>query len=186
MSTTLKIEGETHLTCVRFSQSKDDTESILFFNGIFECFILEDEEREEKVPGKTRIPEGVYEIKLREEDSPMNKKYFERYPNLHKGMLWLQDVPGFEYIYIHIGNKHEHTDGCLLTGDSLASNAQGAGGVGYVGNSGQAYKRLYPKVVEALDKGNKVYITITSSTSGFPHEGRSPKKVEKKSSNKSE
>ena len=27
----------------------------------------------------------------------------------HKGMLHVQDVPGFEYILIHTGNTDEHT-----------------------------------------------------------------------------
>jgi len=156
-----KIKGETHLHAIRFSQSNDDTLSLLFLDGKFECFILEDEEREVKVPGKTRIPEGTYEVKLRKDASPMNDSYSEKYPELHKGMLWLQDVPGFEWIYIHIGNKHEHTDGCLLTGDSLSSNVEDAGGVGYVGSSGKAYKRLYAKVLEVMEKGNKVWITVS-------------------------
>ena len=41
---------------------------------------------------------------------------------MHKGMLWVRDVPGFEYILIHTGNTDEHTSGCLIVGDSQENN----------------------------------------------------------------
>ena len=66
---------------------------------------------------ETCIPEGEYEIKLRTVGG-FNERYTKKYPTMHRGMLWLQDVPGFEYILIHQGNTDEHTSGCLIVGDT--------------------------------------------------------------------
>lgn len=142
---------------LRYSeQREDDTLGLLFLNGNFECYILEDEEREVKVDGETRIPAGVYEIKLRTEGG-MHSDYLERYPTMHKGMLHYQDVPGFEWIQMHIGNKNEHTDGCPLTGDTCSSNIEGPG---FVGHSTRAYKRVYPKITAAIEAGRRVFVWV--------------------------
>lgn len=123
----------------------------------FRCFTLEDEHRAEKVPGHTRIPAGRYEIRLRTQGG-MHSRYSQKYP-WHRGMLWLQDVPGFEWIYIHPGNKHEHTEGCILVGDAAQSNLPHVGD-GMVTYSVQAYQHLYAEICELLDAGKSVYISI--------------------------
>ena len=83
----------------------------------FLAYTLEDEHRKEKVMGETRIPSGTYEITLRTTGG-FHGRYTKKYGDMHKGMLWVRDVPGFEYILIHTGNTDEHTAGCLLVGDS--------------------------------------------------------------------
>lgn len=133
------------LKLVRFSSSEDDTLGILYVNGIFECFILEDEYREEKVMDETRIPEGTYEIRFRTSGG-MFSRYSDKWL-WHGGMLELQDVPNFKYIYFHPGNKESHTSGCLLTGDVCYTNQVRNG---FVGRSTIAYERLYKKVALAL------------------------------------
>lgn len=72
---------------------------------------------------------------------------------MHKGMLWVRDVPGFEYILIHTGNHDEHTSGCLLTGLTSDSNK------GFIGQSVNAYKMIYPRIAEALENNEDVFIT---------------------------
>lgn len=124
----------------------------MFINGTFECYTLEDTFNEPKVWGQTRIPEGTYDIILRNEGG-MTSKYAKRYSN-HKGMLWLQDVPNFEWVYIHTGNTEDHTDGCILVGKTCNSSD------GTIGNSRDAYKDLYSKIIEALDNGEQVTIEI--------------------------
>ena len=71
-------------------------------------------------------------------------------------MLQIMDVPNFEYILIHCGNTDEHTNGCLLVGDSQTSNIVASNG--FVGKSSQAYARIYPPIAEALINGEKVTI----------------------------
>lgn len=116
------------------------------------CYTLEDEHREEKVMHETRVPAGRYKITLRKTGG-FHRRYTDKYPNMHKGMLWVRDVPNFEYILIHTGNTDEHTSGCLLTG--LTADAH----KGFVGRSVDAYKDIYPEIAEALEKGEEVYIT---------------------------
>ena len=121
----------------------------------FRCFTLEDEHRDVKVAGKTRIPEGRYEIKKRY-GSPAFGHLDQKY-DWHDGMLHLQDVPGFTWIYLHPGNTHEHTEGCILVGDGAKSNIPGEGAVT---NSRDAYERLYKEVSAMLDTGKRVFIQI--------------------------
>jgi len=121
----------------------------------FLCFVLEDQFNEPKIPGETRIPPGRYEIKFRWEGG-MIQRYQQRFP-WHRGMLWLQDVPNFEWVYIHVGNKDDDTDGCLLVGDGQISNVTERG---QVTNSVAAYRRLYESVAAALDRDEKVWIQI--------------------------
>lgn len=120
----------------------------------FLCYVLEDQFNEPKIPGETRIPPGKYQIKLRTEGG-MHKRYGDRF-NFHKGMLWLQDVPGFTFIYIHVGNNDDHSEGCLLVGDGQVSNVVERG---QVTNSVTAYRRLYEKIVKALSN-EEVWIEI--------------------------
>lgn len=125
------------------------------FDPRFVCYTLEDQPNEPKVPGETRIPAGHYQIKYRNEGG-MIGRYKKRFP-WHKGMLWLQDVPGFEWVYLHVGNKDDDTDGCILTGDGQISNVEERG---QVTSSVAAYRRLYMLITDELDAGGEVWITV--------------------------
>lgn len=117
----------------------------------FLSYTLEDEHRDVKVKGETRIPAGTYQITLRTVGG-FHARYTKKYGDMHKGMLWVRDVPGFEYILIHTGNTDEHTAGCLLVGKTSDMK-------GFVGNSGGAYKEIYPAIAKALEDGEEVTIT---------------------------
>jgi|TARA_R110002012_G_scaffold308613_1_gene514957 hypothetical protein len=139
------------LQVLRFSSESDSTNGLLFdiTEGVkFLAYTLEDEKRDEKVMSETRIPAGTYEVKLRTEGGHHNK-YSSRYGSMHKGMLWLQDVPNFKWILIHCGNTDEHTAGCLLVGDSQENNQIKENG--FIGSSSNAYKRIYPSIAEAIE-----------------------------------
>tara|TARA_R100000951_G_scaffold100884_1_gene91837 strand:- start:1699 stop:2169 length:471 start_codon:yes stop_codon:yes gene_type:complete len=147
------------LEVIRFSSAKDSTLG-LFFNVTdekreFLCYTLEDEYREEKVMHETRIPSGTYEITLRTTGG-FHAKYNERFPAIHKGMLWVRDVPGFEWILIHCGNDDDDTSGCLLLGNTQTENIKSDG---FVGSSTNAYKRIYPTIAKAIEEGECVEIT---------------------------
>ena len=148
------------LDVIRTQFGKDATNGMLFLDGIFECFTLEDEVRlDKKVMSETAIPLGEYEIKLRTEGG-FHSKYTARYGDMHKGMLWLQDVPTFKWILIHVGNTDESTAGCLLLGETQQDLDKGKDG--FIGGSGDAYKKMYPKVAEAILSGEKVTIQYSN------------------------
>lgn len=147
------------LQVLRFSDSGDSTSGLLCElkpdGREFLCYTLEDESRNLKKKGETRIPEGMYELTLRTEGG-FHKKYSERFPDIHEGMLWVRDVPNFEYILIHCGNTDEHTAGCLLLGDSQENNLLMENG--FIGKSANAYKRVYKKILNAISEGNDIHI----------------------------
>ena len=146
------------LKVIRFSSQSDSTSGLLFDvtnETKFLCYTLEDERREEKVMAETRIPAGVYSILLRKEGG-FHGRYTKKYGSMHKGMLHVQDVPNFKWILIHTGNTDEHTAGCLIIGDTQENNILKKDG--FIGKSVQAYKRIYPLIVKALDAGEEVSI----------------------------
>ena len=159
------------LEVIRFSSGTDSTNGILLeidkyapaphaegyrCKRTFLAYTLEDEYREEKKYGETRIPNGTYKLALRTVGG-YNEKYKRRFPDFHVGMLHVTNVPNFEYILIHCGNTDEHTAGCLLVGDSQENNQITKDG--FIGKSTQAYKRIYPRIAEALVRGEEVTIT---------------------------
>jgi len=154
------------LHLVRTEQGDDSTLGRLYeqastIDDEFLCYTLEDELREVKIPGETAIPKGRYKIMPRVAKTDMNKKYAERYGDLHVGMAWLQDVPNFKWVYIHTGNTDDHTDGCLLVGEGFAETDEGENNH-IVTGSRNAYVPLYTKIAEAWEDGEDVYITITN------------------------
>jgi len=106
---------------------------------------------EKKVWGRTRIPCGRYEIKLRNEGK-LNEKWKQIFP-FHRGMLWLQDVLGFEYIYIHPLNTAKESHGCIGSGLEKV-NAD------YIRGSRISYAKLTAFIHDAFDNGCKVFIEI--------------------------
>lgn len=132
----------------RIGLGKDSTLGFLTTEG-FHCFTLEDEKRTKKVRGETAIPAGTYAIGVRK-DSPKFHKLDLRW-DWHHGMLWLKDVPGFEFVYIHTGNTDDHTEGCLLVGVNPQIDKHGEF---TIGGSRAAYKELYTRVRDAAGTGD--------------------------------
>ena len=149
------------LEVLRISSQEDSTNGILYKVNTdgsreFLAYTLEDEDRDEKVMHETRIPSGTYRVTLRTTGG-FNNKYEKRFKDIHKGMLWVRDVPNFQYILIHCGNTDEHTSGCLLVGTTQTSNKQAKNG--FIGRSTQAYFDVYPPIAEAIESGENVSIT---------------------------
>jgi hypothetical protein len=131
----------------RFHDTGHETLGRLYLNGQFRCFTIEDTYRPVKVKHETRIPAGTYEVRFRKFGS-FHSRYSGRFPNLHKGMLELVNVPGYDGILIHIGNTNADTSGCLLVGtdyvlDQKTKRAR-------VNNSTAAYIMLYQLVATHL------------------------------------
>ena len=145
---------------LRTSSGKDSTSGLLFEvsqnKRTFLAYTLEDEQRDVKVWGETRIPAGTYKLELRTEGG-FHNRYLNKYGNtFHKGMIHVKDVPGFEYILWHTGNTDEHTAGCLILGNTQTNNRIAKDG--FIGNSVDAYKFVYPRVVSAIEAGINVEV----------------------------
>jgi hypothetical protein len=151
------------LEVLRFSSEADSTNGLLFDitdgQRKFLSYTLEDEYRKEKIMSETRVPAGTYNVTLRTEGG-FYQDYTERFgSDFNKGMLWVRDVPGFEYILIHIGNTDDNTSGCLLVGDTQNNNQITKDG--FIGSSTNNYKRIYPPIAEVLSNNGIVSITYT-------------------------
>lgn len=150
------------LKVLRYDSGQDRTLGVLLdvtYATKFLAYTLEDEHRDIKVNGETRIPSGTYNVELRTVGG-FHKRYSDKYKDMHKGMLWVKDVPGFEYILIHTGNTDEHTAGCLLVGNTSDYTK------GFIGQSVSAYKRIYPTIARAIEKGEDVSITYVNLDTG--------------------
>ena len=88
------------LTLRRFYDTKLHTVGILQL-GVHVFTTVEDAFHSPKIIKKTRIPAGTYDIDLRTV-SPLATRYVERFGWKHKGMIWLRQVPEFDFVYIHI------------------------------------------------------------------------------------
>ena len=137
------------ITVERFFSDNDSTVSRVLIDRSYECFGLEDEFREEKVASETRIPAGTYQVGVRTVGG-FHTRYSGRFPEFHKGMLHILDVPNFTLILIHCGNTDEDTAGCLLVGASVNTTA----GDMSIGSSRVAYRKFYPKVIQAALEGS--------------------------------
>ncbi|MDR1340140.1 MAG: DUF5675 family protein, partial [Prevotellaceae bacterium] len=61
----------------------------------------------------------------------------------------LLDVKGYDGVLIHIGNRPEDTEGCILVGENKVK--------GQVINSTETFKRLY----EVMKKADSVELTVS-------------------------
>ena len=144
------------LALERFGFGLGSTLGALSLDGGPAGFTIEDERRKVKVPGETCIPTGTYALKLRTEGG-LHEKYKARF-TFHRGMLWLQDVPDFKWVYLHVGNSDVDTDGCPLLVDVPLVTALGEfrGGA-----SLPAYEKVYRRVLAALTAGEAVSLSIS-------------------------
>lgn len=102
---------------------------------------LEDEPRDKKVNGETRIAAGLYEVVI----SMSNR--FKRL------LIEVLEVANFAGIRAHSGNIEENTDGCLLVGNEVGV----LNGKTAVLNSKNTYEHLHSTVDSFIKQGDKVY-----------------------------
>ena len=125
----------------------------LYINGKYFSDVLEDPDRgltdtmslEEiqkiKIKGNTCIPYGTYNVTITYS------------PRFKKNLPLINNVKGFDGIRIHSGNKSQDTEGCLLPGFNKVK--------GQVIDSRVTTDKLIAQIQQALNKGEKVTITIT-------------------------
>lgn len=138
--------------------------------GIYQLdgYSVEDEIRVAKVKGETAIPYGIYELGYRQ--SPKFSTSFLYSESLNKliepkeirfysksndfephDLIWIKNVPNFEYVLLHWGNIDDDTEGCLIVGSGLGI-IKGQEGVI---NSKNYYKVLYPKIFPLIKRGGQ-------------------------------
>lgn len=128
------------------------------------CKTVEDRIRVgEKVPGETAIPAGRYRLGLRT-DSPKFAHYYDRW-DWYKGMPHIQNVPGFQWIYLHPGLDHRDSEGCVLVGFDLeVYHVDGRANHRIrSGTTRPAFEKLCKIVYAAMDRGEEVWITVDDS-----------------------
>ena len=145
------------INLIRTQFGNDATNGLLFIDEVFECFTLEDQYQDKKVYGETCIPEGTYPVEFRKEGG-FHNRYSTKY-DFHKGMLEIKDIPNFKWVLFHLGNTDENTAGCVLVGDTQQDLDVSKDG--FIGSSGNAYKKFYPKVATALENGESVSLIVS-------------------------
>lgn len=121
-------------------------------NGVYFCDTLEDTDRSlnaamsldeilsKKRKGITAIPTGKYDVILT----------FS--PRFKRVLPLLLNVPGYQCIRVHNGNRPDSTEGCLLVGENKAK--------GQVLNSRATLERLMSVLLECEKRKEKISITI--------------------------
>ena len=141
---------------IELKATDEETISAVFIDNKFICYSLEDEQRDEKIHGETRIDGNIYNVTLRTEGG-FHARYLKKVgPDFHRGMLHVREVPKFKWVLIHIGNDDDDTMGCLLVG--MDHNNKD-----FISSSRIAYEKFYPIVASALVKGENVTIEYIRS-----------------------
>ncbi|QDH80283.1 hypothetical protein FKX85_15060 [Echinicola soli] len=136
------------VTVLRYMDDGETTLGLLFLRNKFFAYTLEDTFREEKVKHETRIPAGKYQLDFNRQVTPMTERYRNRMPwfDFH---LEIKEVPHFSQIYIHIGNTHSDTSGCMLIADGVSAGLPRS-----IVQSTLAYEKFY-KIIHGLLQSNE-------------------------------
>ena len=121
----------------RLHKTENSTIGELTIDGKFECYTLEDKERDIKIKGETAISKGTYKVIINQSNR------FKRLLPL------LLNVNDFEGVRIHSGNSNHDTEGCILVGKTYS--------IDYIGQSRKAFDSLFLKMQNAKE------ITLTIS-----------------------
>lgn len=139
------------------------TISKIYIDGKYFCDAVEDTDRgltsemglseiaAIKVPGRTAIPTGTYEVTLDVVSPKFSRK--SAYRPIGGKLPRLLGVKGFEGVLVHIGNRPEDTEGCLLVGHNTIRGA--------VTDSTRTFFALYKQMLAAKAVGEKILWQVT-------------------------
>lgn len=147
--------SSTYLSVLRYLDDGQTTLGLLFLDNRFFAYTLEDTHRDTKVAGSTRVPSGTYPLELNKNLTDLTKTYRNRFPwfDYH---VELMNIPNFSRVYIHIGNTHKDTEGCILIADGVnAADPQKM-----VSHSRLAFERFYKTIHPLLSEGKPLSIQI--------------------------
>lgn len=132
-----------NITVKRIFKGPQYTIGKLSIDGHYFCDTLEDTVRAPgvKIPGKTAIPAGKYQIEITESI------------RFNRLMPIIKDVPGFSGVRIHSGNTAEDTEGCILVGFNRVK--------GKVLDSRETFQKFFKILLVAVRGGENLEIEIS-------------------------
>jgi len=125
------------ITIKRLYKTEKSTIGEMTIDGKWECYTLEDIERDVKIKSETAIPKGTYKVIINQSN------------RFKKLLPLLLNVPNFEGIRIHPGNTNHDTEGCILVGKTMSKD--------FIGQSRKAFESLFAKMKPAKE----ITLTIT-------------------------
>lgn len=147
----------------RIAKRETYTIGKMYINNKYVCDTLEDTDRglaqsmsvteiaSKKIKHRTAIPTGTYTITVNVKSNRYSKsKWYVDFCNAM--MPRFINVPGYDGILIHPGNTDKNTSGCILVGKNTI--------VGKLTESRATFKKLYPMLKDAANKGEKISVTI--------------------------
>lgn len=137
----------------------------LYVDSEYVCDTIEDTVRdldkdgmfangEVKIPGKTAIPYGRYEITMKVKSPKYSNFSKYSWAKKYDGYLpRLLNVSQFDGILMHVGNSALDSEGCIIVGENKV--------VGKVINSVNTFRRLMDEyLVPAKKRNENIVITI--------------------------
>lgn len=135
-----------HLTLVRDILQPERTLGLLSIDGVFNCCAIEDAVRPDgvKIPGKTAIPYGRYQVKL-----TTSARFGRLLPILIGDAAFETAWKG---VRIHRGNTEADTEGCIIVGRRRNATRMIA--------SGAAEIDLVERMRRAVSRGEAITLDI--------------------------
>lgn len=153
------------LTLKRIALRSEYTIGKLYVDGEYVADTIEDTVRdldkdgkfangEVKIPGKTAIPYGRYEITMKVKSPKYSNFSKYSWAKKYDGYLpRLLNVPHFDGVLIHVGNSALDSEACVLVGENKV--------VGKVINSVNTFRRLMDEyLIPAKKRNENIVITI--------------------------
>ena len=153
------------LTLKRIALRSEYTIGKLYVDGEYVCDTIEDTVRdldkdgkfangEVKIPGKTAIPYGRYEITMKVKSPKYSNFSKYSWAKKYDGYLpRLLNVPHFDGVLIHVGNSALDSEACILVGENKV--------VGKVINSVNTFRRLMDDyLVPAKKRNERIFMVI--------------------------
>lgn len=146
----------------RIAKKETYTIGKMYVDGAYVCDTLEDKDRGltsnmsvaqicgVKVHGETAIPTGRYLVDMKTVSPRFGGR--AQYQFCKGRLPRLCNTVGFQGVLVHCGNTTKDTDGCILVGENKA--------VGQVLNSTATFRKLYPILKAADERGELIWITI--------------------------
>ena len=134
------------LNLVRYHLSPEIVLGTVYIDLKFRWYSLEDGLRNVKIAGRTCIPPGEYKLSYRMS------------PHLKREVVWITNVPDFEYVYLHNGTTTEDTDGCVLVGKAVEHNTENGTRLLY---SRKACEELEDLLLPRLKTGEEIVLCIS-------------------------